>query len=274
MSPIVFGLPERQADFEKRNAKFFEVWPRLQDAIERGFSRTFTPADRTETIVYSLGRLVVEDFMEIILVCANGYGIAGLKLLRPMFEATVTARYLNRNPGETDTFLQYYNVHQRKGINLAKLVGIDVSAYVSPPKQNEIESAYQAIKHQYRWTVCKKCRTDREAASWTKKSLVAMAREVGLGTAVVGLYYLPTMQIHTTAVRLNSRFKDTPEGVAFQPGPQLKEADRSLAGAHACLMNILEEQEQRFGLGLDVEALKRDFANAWSSWLHEGEQGA
>ena len=89
---LVIGLPEEQADFVRRHARFFEIWPRLQNTIDRAFARQFTPSDTAQKVVYTLGRLVVEDFMEIMVVCGNGYGIAGLKLLRPMFEATVIAR--------------------------------------------------------------------------------------------------------------------------------------------------------------------------------------
>lgn len=271
-APITFGLPEEQADFVRRNAKFFEVWPRLQDDINRVFVRQFTPHDVAQTVVFTLGRLAVEDFMEILLVCGNGYGMAGLKLLRPMFEATITARYIGQNPAEAPTFLEYHYVHQRKALNLAASVGVDLSARVPPAQQAEVEKAYQAIKHQYRQIVCDDCGTERELASWTKKDMVTMAREVGLGPSVLGLYFLPTLQIHTTAVRLTSRLEETAEGVAFKPGPQRGEADAALTGAHVCMAIILEQQSQCFSLGLDEAALRGDVEHAWPLRSKDDEQ--
>src|SRR6266568_524220 len=72
---LVIGLPEEQADFASRNARFFEVWPRLHDTIDRAFFRQFRPGDVVQKVVFTLGRLAVEDFMEIMVVCGNGYGM-------------------------------------------------------------------------------------------------------------------------------------------------------------------------------------------------------
>ena len=96
MIEVTFGLPEEQNQFCVRNARFLEVLPQLRARIDQVLSREFTPEDKAQIVVFVLGRLIVEDFMEILLNCANGYGMAGLKLLRPMFEALVTALYLAR----------------------------------------------------------------------------------------------------------------------------------------------------------------------------------
>ena len=260
---ITIGLPEEQADFARRNVRFFEVWPRLRDTIDRAFFRQFTPSDAAQKVIFTLGRLAVEDFMEIMVVCGNGYGMAGLKLLRPMFEATVTARYLRENPAEAEAFLEYYYVHQRKALRLAETVGIDLSAQISQAQRDEVEKTYQGIRHRYRQVVCDDCGSERELASWTRKDMVTMAREVGLAESILSLYFLPTLQIHTTPVRLTSRLEETAAGVAFKSGPQRGEADAVLTGAHVCLALVLEDQEQHFGLGLDVEGLRRDVQYAW-----------
>ncbi len=265
----MIGLPEEQADFASRNARFFEVWPRLHDTIDRAFFRQFRPGDVVQKVVFTLGRLAVEDFMEIMVVCGNGYGMAGLKLLRPMFEAMVTARYLRQNPAEAEVFLDYHHVHQRKALRLAETVGIDLAARIPQAQQDEIEKTYQGIKHRYRQVVCDDCGSERELASWTKKDMVTMAREVGLAGSILGLYFLPTLQIHTTPVRLTSRLEETAEGVAFKSGPQREEADAVLTGAHVCLALVIEDQEQQFGLGLDVEGLRRDVQYAWPARVDE-----
>jgi hypothetical protein len=267
--PVTIGLPEEQADFSRRNARFLEVWPCLEDTMNRAFIRDFVPSEVAHKVIFTLGRLAVEDFMEIMVVCGNGYGIAGLKLLRPMFEATVTVRYLRQNPAEASLFLDYLHVHQRKALKLAESVGVDLSAWIPLSLQAEIETTYQGIKHHYRQVVCNKCGSEREFASWTKKDMVTMAREVGLAKSVVGLYFLPTLQIHTTAVRLDSRLEERPERILFRSGPQRGEADAVLTGAHVCLALILEEQNEYFRLGLDVEQLRRDVKYAWP--VREGD---
>lgn len=257
-----FGLPAEQADFERRNAAFLEVLPRLQEACRRAYIGEFK-YDTAQMVVYLLGRLALEDFQEIMLVCANGYGMAGLKLLRPMFETMITARYLRLHPEEASIFLEYHYVHRRKTLKLAESVGVDVSNQYSQSQREEIERVYQEIKGHYRQVVCDDCGTERELASWTKKDTVSMAREVDLARGVLALYFLPTLQIHTTPTRLFSRLRDTGGRLVFKHEPQRGLADAALEGAHMCLNLVLEDQDQCFGLGLDADGLFRDFVDSW-----------
>lgn len=70
---FTIGLPQEQEDFMRRNARILEVWPRLQDTMNRAFIRNFVPSHVAQKVIFTLGRLVVEDFMEIAVVCGNGY---------------------------------------------------------------------------------------------------------------------------------------------------------------------------------------------------------
>jgi hypothetical protein len=65
-----------------------------------------------------MGRLCSEEFFEITLLAANGYG--ALKLLRSLYERAVTMAYLCDNPSEVEAFLNYYPVAQRKLIQAIK----------------------------------------------------------------------------------------------------------------------------------------------------------
>lgn len=66
--------------------------------------QTDKPVDR---VIFYFGRLCVEDFVEILLLCGNGYGFGATKILRGMFERVITARYLQSNPQFADDFLDY-----------------------------------------------------------------------------------------------------------------------------------------------------------------------
>jgi hypothetical protein len=250
-----FGSPEQQADFTRRNARFFEVWPRLHQATRIVFERQFTPSDDAQWVVFTLGKLVLEDLMEIVLVCANGYGAAGLKVLRPMYEATITAGYLLRNPGEVDAFLGYHHVHERRVLTIADRVGVDLSNMITPSEREQIEAAYQEVKHNY-----------RRLHSWNKKGVLEMAVEIGFGQSALWLNFWPTLHIHTTPTRLRSRLEETAEGMVFRSGPQPEIADRVLLGAHVCVAFLLADQNRHFGLGLHtLEAdLDKNFRHAWS----------
>jgi hypothetical protein len=59
--------------------------------LENG--RDFSEADLA---VYSLGRLACEDFFEVMVVAEHGLGIAGLKLMRGLYERAITAEYISK----------------------------------------------------------------------------------------------------------------------------------------------------------------------------------
>jgi hypothetical protein len=115
-----FGLPREQEDFAARNSTFLEVLPTLTRRIDEILAtRTVHPDPRFEgesdevwqsrliaqRLVFFLGRLAAEDFMEILLQCANGYGMSGLRLLRSMFEGVVTSLFVGRHPDQAKAFM-------------------------------------------------------------------------------------------------------------------------------------------------------------------------
>ncbi|MGB9122955.1 MAG: hypothetical protein WCE73_20235, partial [Candidatus Angelobacter sp.] len=92
---IILGyVPAEVEDFSKRHQLFAERFKNIKTALASAFKRTLesnSPADR---VLFGLGRLCVEDFNEILVLSANGYGFGAVKLIRGMFERLVTASYL------------------------------------------------------------------------------------------------------------------------------------------------------------------------------------
>jgi len=109
----IYGFPEECKKFDERHPLWQGVLQNLQKTFNVAFAgrQTKGPEGR---LVYCFGRLCVEDFMEILLVCYHGYGAAASKLLRSMYELTVTLYYLHENPDEADIFMDYHLVQQNK----------------------------------------------------------------------------------------------------------------------------------------------------------------
>jgi hypothetical protein len=262
---LTFGYPDEQRLFGERNRNFFDVLPALQTRMTQVLLRTFQPADVAQGVVFFLGRLAADDFGEILLNSANGYGMAGLKLLRPMFEGVVTALHIANHPDEAEAFLEYHLVHQRKTLRVAEATGVDLSGVVLLEEQARIEARYQEIKDRYRQMLCPECGVALGDSSWTKKDPIAMSRELNLQESAFCLYFYPTLQIHTTPTRLASRLELVASGLRFKEGAQRDAADAALAGAHGCLALILEHHNRYFSLGINgleeelVEGLQRSW---------------
>jgi hypothetical protein len=60
-------------------------------------------ADRA---MFGLGRIIADDFGELLTLCGNGYGIGAYKILRGMYEQLVTAAYIAKYPSEARPFVE------------------------------------------------------------------------------------------------------------------------------------------------------------------------
>ncbi len=269
----VFGIPEEWRLFHERHPEWQEVLARLKTALEYIFIREIPANDQGHHIVFALGRLALEDFMEILLLCGNGYGIGGLKILRGMYERAVSALYLVRHPEQVNDFLDYEHVHQRKMVNHAKSAGINLGDHEE--EIAAVEAGYQRVKSRYEEIVCQECGNTRLQGSWTKRDLKRMADEVDLGRAYGLMYFWPTLMHHTTLAGLNARYEPSgANALTFQGGPQPAAADQALGSAHALLLILLSQFDQIFRLGLrNIDELHKDFVRCWKVEVAEAGRG-
>lgn len=197
--PIEYGYREEWTAFAGSHLEFTRRFGNLSKAIDTAFQRihqTSTPMERT---VYFLGRLAVEEFMEILLLCANGYGIGAQKLLRGMYGRAVTARYLYKFPDEVDNYLAFHRVTDHKFLMaIHSTMGHDV---FSPERTKQIEQDFKAVKDRFMIPDCKTCETTRLNHTWSRVDIVSMARmsDENLWRLIVPAYYQPTQEAHSGA---------------------------------------------------------------------------
>ncbi len=90
MSPIPIPEQERKAFFQ-RIEYFNKYWPTLEATLDRAFCAPLSLRDKQGFTMAGLGKQCADTFEEIRFVCTNGYGLAGTKLLRGLYERTVAA---------------------------------------------------------------------------------------------------------------------------------------------------------------------------------------
>jgi hypothetical protein len=106
-----------------------------------------------DKFAYFYGNLVTEDFTEIFLMAANGYGYGATKLLRSMYEHTVTLKYLHKHPDELQAFFDFDRVQQYK---LMKPI-VDTFGESALPQEivADTEQRYTEIKERFMVKSCK-----------------------------------------------------------------------------------------------------------------------
>ncbi len=259
-----FGIPEEWARFVEAHQSFFEKFPNLITTIEEVVMRSesdFAPADR---VIFFCGRLCVEDFMEILLLCGNAYGFGAMKILRGMYERAVTARYLHLHPEEAEDFVDFYWVGQHR---LSEAIRKSFDKDVLGEKKADVEKQYEAVRERF-MVACPKCGHERVNHTWSKLDFVSMAAATGrLGNLIVPAYYLPLRHAHSTMSAILDRLDRTKnESLEFEGGPQREVAGRTLMTAHDLLLNMLDLHIEHFNLSAlssMVQNSMNDFLIIW-----------
>jgi len=265
---FVAGFPNEWAEFARRNFRFLELHPHLSDIMNQAFLRTLTESDPIEKFAFGYGRLCCEDFQEAFLLCANGYGLGALKLLRTLYEHAVTLRYLHENSEELTRFYDYAYISEHKALKPILDTFGRQAFENSSISETEVESNFQRVRENFLITDCKARGTKRLNHTWNKLSFVDMAKRTGrLGTLIVPAYYVPLSHAHSSLASLTSRLVLLDGGgMTFNSAAQRREADTVLCVAHNIIVDVLEVQNERFpnaGLAEKIKSCVQDFVDIW-----------
>jgi len=269
---VQFGLPQEWNQFAESHPLFLERFPNLRVALQTAFIRKGTTSEPADLVVFFAGRLCAEDFMEILLLCGNGYGNGAMKILRGMYERVVTARYLHAHPEGTDDFLDFYWVDRhRVGQAIQQTFG---EAALPKEKFEEVRTRYEEVRERFMVTACKKCGTKRLNYNWSKLDFVSMAHATGAtGGQIVNAYYIPMQFIHSTVPAILAGLQEeTGGGLTFDAGSQRETADMALITAHNLILNVLDLQKQHFKLDALDKPLEQCFQDFKEIWTRNGEK--
>jgi hypothetical protein len=243
---LTVGLPSEWAEFENHHRLFLDCLNNLTEAMSTAFVRDLPPCDGWDKFIFSMGRVCIEDFWEMALLAGNGYGIGALKLLRPLYERTITLLYLHANPSLYEDFLDWdyvalYKLHQAA---ISSNYGIDL---LPAEEREKAKQLYLSVKEKYMVKSCDVCGTRRVNHSWTKTDIPSMAKKTELAGLLVPAYYIPITHLHSTPKAIFARLQISPEGIAgINPRSQPKEAAQALVYGHDIVLSILSLQEKHF----------------------------
>ena len=262
-----YGFPDECRNFDERHPLWNEMMGNLVRELNLAFTRVEVMKGSADKFVYFFGRIILEDFMEVALVCYHGYGVAASKLVRSMYEFTVTLRYLHEHPDEADTFLAYHLVQQDQ--LTSRLIETFGESILPAELIAEIKRKAAEVKEDFMIPVCdhpgSKLRLNH---TWNKLDFVAMAKKAGeIGRLIVPGYYFPLRDAHPTFGGLTERLEIVNEQMSLKGNAQPEIADRSLMTAHNCILDALKVQSEHFkieGLEDAIQVCYRDFVRVWS----------
>jgi len=280
--PIAVGDRDAQERFIASNRDFLLEHPPLRELLRKVVLRMLRPPSQEEydrlialgendpawitfenkvladRVVFGLGRVIVDDFGEVIALSGNGRGIGAYKILRGMYESLVTSAYIAKNPFEARPFLEDDAIKKWKLWQRMTEFSPDIKNSLSAEKIAALEAEYHKAK----------ANRPKGQKEWTNVNLSDRAKAVDKN--LYGLYgpcYLePTFHTHATASGLNTRFRRTDDGLNSYQEITEKEARKALHLAHNLVLFFLAHQNDYFKLGLDNEIQPRfsAFLKIWA----------
>lgn len=213
-------------------------------------------ADR---VVFGLGRIIADDFGELLVLGGNAYGIGAYKILRGMYERLVTAAYIAKYPSAARPFVEDDAIKRWKLWQQALEVMPDLQNSVSKEKMDALEAEYKRVKASRAESFCKTCGQPKTQEAWTRVDLATMAKQTDINLSVIygACYLTPTFHSHPTGFGLNARFKRTNDGVNSYQESSEPEVRQALLLAHNLILRHLALQNEYFKLGFDEEIQAR-----------------
>lgn len=276
-APYIFGSPNEWRIFAEQHHVFMERLPRLHEVIQKIIARksayTPKPIDR---VVAALGWICAHDFEEILVLCGNGLGIGGLKLLRGLYERAVTAQYLAAHPDEVQKFFDYNAIHLGKFF-IHTEEGFNLKSKLSTERIDEIKSARKEAEKRFQEPVCKQCGISRTQMSWSANDLLSMAikarktLKLKKGEGLDGLYsicyFMPTLHTHPAFFAFKDWVEFSDKGMEWKTDAEQSPVGHAMSAAHGVMLHVLNTQNDYFQLGLDEELgeLNDDYVASWRS---------
>jgi hypothetical protein len=137
-----------------------------------------TPAegDDAGALLIRLMMASVPNFDDIMLLCCHDRCWRALKLLRVLFERTVTLKYIAQNPAEAEAFIAF------DAFDCQQVLSAIVQRYglkAKPETLQRIEAAAKAVRVRFKQEGCSVCGM-RKQIGWTPRSSQELAEKVGL----------------------------------------------------------------------------------------------
>jgi hypothetical protein len=228
-----------------------------------------------ERIIFFLGRMVVDDFGEILMLSGNGYGFGAYKIVRGMYERVVTAMYIAKNPAEARKFALQSAIDKSKLWERTVVAFPEMANRCTEEQVRFLKEESDRARRQLRAPLCSKCRQPLPDAPWTRKGLDAMAREVDDGLyRLYGQFYLEgTAQSHANSLGMERRLKRTEQVGSTYKDTSEDEGRFALNLGHSLVLKTLKLQNEYFRQGLDSEIQERIEAYV-SNWKPIGTSPA
>ena len=269
------GNPAEWACFQTTHRAFLRHVPSVVALAEHAFAKPEHPEEAVDRAIYGLTKLCVEEFMEIIVLCGNGYGIGGLRLIRTLYENAVIARHLHLNPQDGALFLDYLFVSEKK---ILDAIERETGQPTPDALREQSDREFTRVKGPFEVELCPDCHRRGMNYRWSKLDFIAMANKArGLDDLVIPAYRDALRYTHAGVGGLFARLEGNAEGVWYRTAPHPEEATSALLLSNDIVLRVIAFYIEHFKIeGLDDE-LRRgvdEYRKVWEPRMAGKTEGS
>jgi Family of unknown function (DUF5677) len=194
---------------------------------------------------------------DVLILCGNGSGIGAMKIVRGMFETSILAEYLRRNPNEVSDYVDFGAVLAWRRLHTLKG---EKRTSMTPEQVKQLEDEYDSVKARF-------TTNGRVRYNWTTKKLWKMAEELGRSESYDLVYGL-ACSLHHANFEGMMGYHQVKDGKLEMTGPpSFAWTGAALVAAHENLWRVLKTLNDCCKLGFDtqVATASEEFNNLWQN---------
>src|ERR1019366_3154692 len=170
---VVFGSPGFAREIYAAYSAQFDAISNLEILMNDLFRFSDDGArEPSQAVVCLLVRVTGELLNDVLLLAGHGRGIAAIIITRSMFERTVTAEYLRRNPGDAEDFRQYGHIQKWNRYQELSKSSPEKAKEIAPETVTKWEADYRSVVSRFTG------KGGKVRKQWHKKRISEMARDI------------------------------------------------------------------------------------------------
>jgi len=175
--------------FNEQSPSFRTVYHSAFKAVPKLVLET-TPADDDEPghLILQLMLASMPDFDDIMTLSSRDAHWGALKLLRCAFERTVTLKYIEHNPSEAQSFIDFDAIDWKAVLTS---IGQKYGLQMLEQSQKNLDERAAAAKKRFRQVPCSHCGF-RKQTTWTPHSAQTLAGKVKMDYMFFEAYAMPS----------------------------------------------------------------------------------
>jgi len=251
---VNFGFEDFWPQASKEYADVFRVIARLIAVVNEALDAAEKKrSGLLDLSVIALVRMTGFAMNDVLILCGNGSGIGAMKIVRGMFETSILAEYLRRNPNEVPDYVDFGAVLAWRRHTL--IMG-EKRSNLTSEQVKQLEDEYDSVKS--RFTI-----NGKERNNWTTKSLRKMAEELDRSESYNFVYGLACSLHHANFEGLMGYHQIKDGKLEMTGPPSFAWTGLALVAAHEDLLRALETLNDCCKLGFDarVETASEEFKN-------------